>query len=142
MHKCSKCNLEKDLNQFHKRSNRPCGVRSICKECYKLYPKKLKNRENYMREYDLKKSYNIDIEKYNEMLLNQDGKCAICKRDHKTLLGRKKFLCVDHDHDSNIIRGLLCDKCNRGIGLFGDNIYLLIEAIKYLNKYNILHQFS
>jgi hypothetical protein len=136
MHKCSKCNLEKDLNQFHKRSNRPCGVRSICKECYKVYPKILKSRLNYMREYDLMKSYNITIQKYNEMLLNQNGKCGICQRDYKTLIGRKKFLCVDHNHKTNQVRGLLCDKCNRGIGMFNDCKDLLIVASEYLNKYH------
>jgi len=132
MHKCSKCNLEKDLNQFHKRSNRPCGVRSICKECYKVYPKILKQKENYMREYDLRKAYNIGVKEYNEMLDAQQGECAICHRHHTTLNGRKKFLCVDHNHDTKEIRGLLCDKCNRGIGLFNDNKYLLQRAINYL----------
>lgn len=134
MHKCSKCNLEKDLNEFHKRSNRPCGVRSICKSCYKLYPKKLKQRDNYMREYDLKKAYNIDINRYNEMLLEQNGECAICHKHHTTLTGRKKFLCVDHNHDTNEIRGLLCDKCNRGIGLMNDSKEILMNAYNYLNR--------
>jgi len=85
-----------------------------------------------MREYDLKKAYNIDVNKYNEMLIKQNGECAICFRHHSTLTGRKKFLCVDHDHNTREIRGLLCDKCNRGIGLFDDNKYLLMRAITYL----------
>jgi hypothetical protein len=134
MHKCSKCNLEKDLSQFHKRSNRPCGVRSICKECYKVYPKILKRKENYMREYDLMKAYNIGVKEYNQMLVAQDGKCLICSRDHKTLIGRKKFLCVDHNHKTNEVRGLLCDKCNRGLGLFNDDKEMLMSAYHYLNK--------
>jgi hypothetical protein len=85
-----------------------------------------------MREYDLIKAYNITVKEYNQMLDAQQGECAICHRNHTTLNGRKKFLCVDHDHDTKEIRGLLCDKCNRGIGLFNDNKYLLQRAINYL----------
>jgi hypothetical protein len=133
MKKCSKCNVEKPLTEYHKRANRPCGVRSQCKKCYSLYPKELKRRDGYMRDYNLK-SYGLDIVKYNEMLDEQKGCCKICNRHLSEVnKGRKKALCVDHCHETNLVRGLLCDKCNRGIGLFNDNADLLNKAIKYLS---------
>ncbi|MBC7381892.1 MAG: endonuclease VII domain-containing protein [Bacteroidia bacterium] len=132
---CSKCNIEKELTEYHKRSNRPCGVRSQCKSCYKEYPVKLKRRDGYMRQYDLNKSYGISLSNYNEILEKQNGKCAICNKTPKEKnMGRKKNLCVDHCHTTGNIRGLLCDTCNRGIGLLDDNKELLNNALLYLSR--------
>jgi hypothetical protein len=124
---------EKPLEDFHKRYNRPCGYKSRCIDCVKK-GKKPKRSRDYMRKYDLKKSYNITIAQYDEMLLKQNDCCAICKR-HKSevTVKRKNHLCVDHNHSTGKIRGLLCDKCNRGIGLLCDSIDLLNNAIKYLH---------
>lgn len=129
---CSKCLIEKELSEYHKRNNRPCGVRSICKKCYKLYPKNKKNSDNYMRKYDIKKAYGITHEEYEEMLKTQNGVCAICGlvNNHSW----KKHLCIDHCHETKQVRGLLCDSCNRGIGLLKDNKDILYKAYEYLSK--------
>jgi hypothetical protein len=67
------------------------------------------------------------------MLKKQNNCCGICKKHiSEALLTRKSNLCVDHDHKTGKIRGLLCDNCNRGIGLLGDNIDILRNAIGYL----------
>ena len=123
---------EKPLDSFHKRNNRPCGYKSRCIDCIRK-SKVLTKTRYYMRKYDLKKSYNITVEQYDEMLLKQNSCCAICKR-HKSevTVKRKNHLCVDHDHNTGKIRGLLCDKCNRGIGLLCDNVDILRNAIEYL----------
>jgi len=47
---------------------------------------------------------------------------------------RNKVLCVDHDHNTGKIRGLLCNTCNRALGLLKDNKQLLINALKYLKN--------
>lgn len=62
------------------------------------------------RRSHLKRKYNLSVEEYRQMLLMQDGKCAIC--------GRAKTLHVDHDHSTGKIRGLLCATCNLAIGGF------------------------
>jgi hypothetical protein len=62
------------------------------------------------------------------MFAQQDGKCAICK-----LISKQK-LCVDHDHSTGKVRGLLCKKCNWGIGLFGDKPNFLRTAADYLES--------
>lgn len=88
-----------------------------------------------MRNYDLMKSYSITHDEYSSILLYQGGKCAICGIKESDLVGRKKYLCVDHNHKTGHIRGLICDKCNRGIGLLQDSINILEKAIGYLNNH-------
>ena len=97
-----------------------------------------KHGRSQTKAYDLElhmmRSYGIDFKEYEEMLLTQDGKCAICKAEppknqHKTRLN------IDHNHETGKVRGLLCDCCNRALGLMRDNTDLLSKAIDYLTKY-------
>ena len=85
----------------------------------------------YQREkYDMCK-YNLSATKKTEIFSNQKGCCAIC--GYK--FGRRKGdMCVDHDHKTGNVRGLLCDKCNRGLGYFMDKNELLRKAADYLSK--------
>ena len=79
----------------------------------------------------LRQRYGITAIQYDEMLKRQRYKCNICGKPHT----EDKRLSVDHDHKSNNVRGLLCGDCNRGIGMFKDNINNLYKAINYLKKY-------
>lgn len=83
------------------------------------------NRDSYLRNM-----YGISLEKYNEILLLQKNKCKICNKNFKNSTDAN----LDHCHNTLIIRGLLCSKCNKGLGLFDDNIDYLKEAINYLGK--------
>ncbi len=65
------------------------------------------------------------------MLLEQDGKCAICKSTDN--LGR--YMCVDHNHETGELRGLLCTNCNQALGLFKENLNNLENALSYFRKY-------
>jgi len=78
------------------------------------------------------RNHNITIEQYDEMHKKQKGRCAICGV-HQTEL--KFALHVDHDHETNIKRSLLCKKCNTALGMFNDSIEILINAINYLKKW-------
>lgn len=83
-------------------------------------------------------SYGITLEHYNNILYEQDGKCAICKKEEYTADPRTqkpKKLSVDHCHTTNKVRGLLCSNCNLSLGKFNDDINILFSAIKYLQKY-------
>ena len=62
------------------------------------------------RNRHLKRNYGIDVQEYDRMLSDQDGSCAICETDI-TGVGEGA---VDHDHESGVVRGLLCRKCNSG----------------------------
>lgn len=92
-----------------------------------------------MRLYVLYNSYGLTPEKYYTLLGEQNGLCKICKR-----INEGKALCVDHIHIENystlspeekskLVRGLLCEVCNRGLGLFRDNPELLIAAAAYIS---------
>ena len=90
-------------------------------------------RKNYARRIALR-SHGLSVEQYEELLFQQDGKCAICH------LPSRFTLQVDHDHSccsgvyscGRCVRGLLCVSCNRALGLFKDNTSMLKEAIAYL----------
>ncbi len=111
-----------------------------CKVCRNKYQAKLrenKDRTNeykkYQKNYHLLKNYGLTIEQYNQKLELQLGGCAICKYPCPT--GKK--LAVDHDHKTNIIRDLLCIRCNNILGLARDNENLLFDLIEYLKKHSI-----
>lgn len=90
------------------------------------------------RHYGLKRHYGIDLEHYQKMLLDQSGVCAICKKPETSVVnGKIKPLAVDHCHNSEKIRGLLCARCNQAIGLLNEDVNVLSAAIEYLHKHSI-----
>jgi hypothetical protein len=92
-------------------------------------------RAKTTRAYQLRTNYGITEERYQELLSLQDGKCAICSTTTPT--GRWKVFAVDHNHDTNEVRGLLCNECNRGIGLLKDSPDLLRLAAIYIDTHNL-----
>lgn len=75
----------------------------------------------------LKTNYGISLRDYQEMYLRNNGQCWICN-------SFQPVLHVDHCHDTKKVRGVLCQKCNQGIGLFNENIETMNAAIEYLGK--------
>ena len=98
------------------------------KEYNATHKKETKNR-------NLRNTYGITIEQYEEMFNVQKGNCAICGKHQNEI---KQPLNVDHDHKTNEIRGLLCNSCNKLLGDSNDNSDTLLNAIQYLNKHNKL----
>jgi Recombination endonuclease VII len=80
------------------------------------------------RRSDLKQLYGISVEEYAALLAAQHDVCAICKKKDR------KRLSVDHCHDTRTVRGLLCTKCNLGLGYFDDDPERLRAAIAYLKR--------
>lgn len=153
--KCSKCGTVKDLSLFYKKITNSDGLDSWCKKCKLLENQKyVKNPEvaSYKREFRkrynletkekrkfnrMKHLYGVTFEEYNKMLKEQNGKCKICN----DLLDFNRHAHIDHCHETNAIRGILCYNCNSGLGHFKDNIDILYKAIKYLvspDKWEIL----
>ena len=81
------------------------------------------------RVYHLNKKYGITPEEYQRLFNKQKGYCAICKRHQSDL---KEALSVDHNHETGEIRGLLCPKCNKAIGLLDDSSDLIKRASRYV----------
>ncbi len=153
------CKIHGELNsdQLTKSGTTRKGtIQYRCKECCKISHQKHKSnnpeafinwQRNYRREnYDsrlrwnrLKSVFGVDKKQYEEMLINQNHVCAICKEPEtlKSKIGRKRheFLCIDHCHETGQIRGLLCRKCNGALGGFKDSISMLEAAIQYLKLF-------
>ena len=95
------------------------------------YPERLRDR--YLRA-----DHGIGILEYNAMHDAQRGLCAICSKPETDIhnVNRKaKRLAIDHDHATGEIRGLLCAKCNRGLGMFLDSPQLLFAAADYIENH-------
>lgn len=82
------------------------------------------------RDEKLRREFGISEAEYMKMLDAQGGVCAICKNSETG--GR--WLAVDHNHENGKVRGLLCQKCNTGIGLLSDSPTLIERALAYLRK--------
>ena len=104
------------------------------KQYYNNNKEKILNR---MRDRHLELTYGLTNEEYQEMLLQQDSRCAICFKHEtsKTRTGGFKNLSVDHCHTTGKIRKLLCSKCNSMIGMADESKETLYAAIKYLESF-------
>lgn len=101
------------------------------------YAKKWRaNNPDKAKNSDLKKRFGITLEDYERMFAEQGGVCKICgqKESSHQRDGSPSSLVVDHCHETQKIRGLLCHHCNRGIGLLKDDPEILMSAIKYLQS--------
>ncbi len=88
------------------------------------------------RRYQIaKRMYGLSREAYEALEADQAGLCAICNQPPSGKDSKTDGLAVDHDHITGKARGLLCHRCNHGIGSFRDNPALLIEAINYLLRF-------
>lgn len=106
---CTVCQTEKPTEEFK--------TKTTCKSCV----------SDTQRGVRLKKFFNLATSEYNDILLFQNGNCAICKNPPKTVR-----LAVDHCHKTGLIRGLLCAMCNRAIGVFRDNVERFRSTTSYL----------
>ena len=130
MKKCPKCGIEKPLSEYHKNKNskdgltRTCGVCSTTqsKEWYRKNPLVKKNA-------NLLRTFGISLSDFEVMKQKQNNCCAICNKIFKNSVDT----CVDHCHTTGKVRGLLCNHCNRAIGLFKESIQSLKLAIQYLS---------
>lgn len=153
---CSTCKENKDTNLFYKNKSNSSGFTSQCKNCAdtssrgsynKNRKKRLDNSKNWRvnnkdrrKDSHLKRVYGITLEKYNEMLLYQHNLCGICEQPENAIGGKDKKhiqLSIDHDHKTGRVRGLLCNNCNRGLGLLKENVEYLQNAILYLEDPNV-----
>lgn len=88
----------------------------------------------------LRSRYGVELDLLFSLYEKQEGCCAICSTPggnpalNKQERGGNKVLQVDHDHETGSIRGLLCFKCNNGLGLFLESAENLVSAANYVMK--------
>lgn len=142
--RCPHCGKVKHTTEFTRQKSNygKWGFSSWCKECDNKRSKEYRinnpeKRKRLYRKHNLKSKYGLTIEDIEIMLKNQNYKCAICGKEiflHGASMDNNKIARVDHNHETGKVRGLLCNDCNRGIGLLKDNPLFLANAIKYLEN--------
>ena len=167
MRRCSVCVTEKAETEFYKTSGNRCkdchNVRcgqwnksnrdktveygrkwqranrekssNAAKRWQALNPEKCKVAN---RRRALKRNYGLSTEQFDEMFAKQNGCCAICGQPEQD----KRRLDVDHNHETDVVRALLCSGCNAGLGQFGDRVETLQRAVAYLTTHNRLAEQS
>lgn len=133
MKKCIKCNVEKSLDNFNFRNKEKNYRHSSCKQCSSAYARdrwtnningtRDKGRKSN-REYNYRARYNAPEEVIQKLIENPVGNCEIC--------GTETQLFVDHCHNTNKYRGLICRNCNLMLGYAKDNINTLLSGVQYL----------
>jgi hypothetical protein len=96
------------------------------KEQLKLY---YESNKHLWRAGELRRRYNMTMEEFDALFERQGRQCAICLTSVPTT---KKGWCVDHNHNTGEVRGILCGKCNSVLGLVGDSVESLFRAIAYI----------
>lgn len=129
---CKRCSQEKPLSAFYKNNRTKDGLAYYCGECSKAMIYASPNYRENIRKNLLQNLYGIKQDDYLKLAEKQEHKCAICSKTSDSVESRKKYLSVDHDHDTGKIRGLLCQNCNMGLGKFQDDPALLNKAVMYL----------
>lgn len=136
MKRCSKCSRDQPLSEFYT-DKRTGGRRPICKACAALQTN-LWRKQNRERALEIQRNSalrrrlrqrGLDPVAYDNLLKRSGNACEICGGGP---CGAKSMLSVDHCHETNHTRGLLCDPCNLGLGYFKHNPDLLRAAIDYL----------
>lgn len=121
---CIRCGFVGEPDLFRK-------GRNVCLPCQSSYSKNWYSKNwHSVKETEKKKrvnSYGISVEEYDRAVVEQGNKCKICSTSFATVLPR-----IDHCHKTGIVRGLLCNQCNAGLGMFRDNLSNLEKAIGYL----------
>lgn len=119
----------------------PEKVKEAGRKYYLAHREQIRAKQNAARNPDaefnrlLKRRYGITLIERNRILLEQEGRCAICLRHEDQF---KHRLSLDHDHKTGRIRGILCSNCNRALGLYWDNEETHARFVDYLKKASTL----
>lgn len=124
--RCTECDNLKSLTEFHRDSKSRDGRKGKCKDCRKEGRRPTKDYEEKYKNFSKRKKL--------KMLNEQAGKCKICNKKHK--------LVIDHCHTTDDVRGLLCNNCNTGLGLFKDSPSKLLNAAKYIVEKDMKNIFN
>jgi Recombination endonuclease VII len=123
---CPDCQTDLAVDQFNRDAHRRDGLSYACRACMAVRSKRYRKYDPAKRrKYNLRDQYNLTVEQYDKIFLAQGNACAICGTTERKM-------CVDHDHQTGAVRGILCYTCNMALGLFGDDPEKLAAAQAYI----------
>lgn len=152
---CPKCKESKPTSEFHRNKARKDGLQYTCKPCAirTVVASQRNNRDAYnsrnrewyranpnaSRAAHLKRKYGITQADYDALLAAQGDGCAICHNDIQRAGAARsgqpsRWFCVDHDHTTGKVRGLLCRRCNALAGWAEDTPELFKAVREYLAR--------
>lgn len=138
---CTLCKQDKELSEYPSRGGSQAHLlKSRCKTClFREHKRWAEDNPERIRKYRSKNSWTlakrcarrgITPEQLLDTYERQEECCAICK-SHIELSDSA----IDHNHATQEFRGVLCKQCNRALGMFGDSINTLKNAVEYLEVY-------
>lgn len=160
MRLCKRCQIEKPISDFYRDVRR-----YICKKCMyarnlewrannlesvrertkkNISKLRLKDPDAWrlrMRKWRLKQIHGITLDQFVALFESQNGKCGVCDRGLEMSVSylagenRDRIACLDHDHATGRVRGILCNSCNRAIGMLKEDIDILLRAASYLKEH-------
>lgn len=147
LRQCRRCYEDKPLDDFSSNRSRPDGLHTWCRSCCNIYQRRRyhdpstewrERRRTSSRKNRLKYLYGIEYDLLMVLYEQQEGCCAICgEAGSAPAQGKtRSVLVVDHDHETGEVRGLLCRRCNTGLGGLGDSVEILVKAASYLLSYH------
>ncbi|WP_442880071.1 endonuclease VII domain-containing protein [Aurantimonas sp. A2-1-M11] len=119
-------------NRRQRGTRRADRVRELA-EHRKTDPRCRKRDRETRRRARLRKQYGLEVSEIDDISALQNHRCAICERN----LDEVARVHVDHCHDGGHVRGLLCSRCNNGLGMFEDNARLLKKAASYVEDSDV-----
>lgn len=144
---CPKCKVAKPFADFGLNKASYDGLASHCIICIREITNtrnanpvvkekkqaKYKRDKSKVRDSRLKMKFGISLEEYNNKLKEQNGICPGCGMTPEQ---NGKDFAVDHNHETGMVRGLLCSRCNAGLGFLQDNINICNNIIRYIERWN------
>ena len=131
---CRTCGVEKSLDHYYNAKHHKDGKMNICKPC-DTERRRMHNEKNpdMRKNRDLKWRYGISLEQWDQMYLEQEGKCAACGIHQSEI---DKVFCVDHNHETGEVRSLLCNPCNSTVGFAKESSDRLRACADYMETFN------
>lgn len=136
MKKCPRCGVEKPITEYNKCKGRRGGRQTYCRGCAKDYLVRwhaahTESRKRYARISHLRLQYRLTPEEFEALAARAKGRCELCFKPFKDNRDRH----IDHDHETGAVRGLLCRKCNLGLGHFA-SAHALRSAAEYVDYHS------
>ena len=133
---CKKCDDTKEFSEFYKDRQSKDGLTKYCKSCCKSAERDYHKRNPAVKFIRKRKDSSLITpsgtpftnQVYKELLSEQNGKCGICQQEMSPP-------CIDHNHETGVVRKLLCGHCNKMIGFAKESVETLANSIKYLNSF-------